>query len=175
MSLAAAMLLAGAMSPAAAQDIHGLSGPRRRDGALVARVPHATTDLTHSHRFSITVLRVVRTSTECVYTERDLVIVEARLENLSRRPFLGRVEHFVLVSQAGAELAGSDAIEPVCGLGDPTTSYFGDLDPPIPPRGRRTIRMLFAVPRGATLLRLDYHHDDFPARFALPRIEVRGP
>jgi hypothetical protein len=163
-------VLVGTGVPTLAQD--GVTGARRRDGVLAAGVAHATTDLTHSQRFSIMVRRAMR-SPSCDGGD-DLVVVVATLTNLSAQPFTGRVEHFVLVWRDWrAFLDGSDTIEPVCGLGEPTTSYFGDIEPPIAPHRSRTVRMLFHAPSSATLVRLDYHDDDHPQPFALPRIETR--
>lgn len=161
--------------PASAQAVYGFTGPRNSDGLLSAGVAHATTDLTHGHRFAVRVERVERFAGSTlpagcsVAPGLDAVIVHVLLTNLERRPFRGIVEHFVLAWEYAGRPGGGDAQDVACALADRPASYLGELEPPIAPRGRRRVRLFYAVPTGARLVRLDYTNDDFPARFAVPQ------
>jgi len=169
----AIVLILLAPAALAAQDA-GFTGRRDANGLLVAGVPHVTRDVTHGHVFSITVRRVQRVPRASlpvgcpVEDGLEAVIVHIVLANREARPFAGIVEHFVLVWRAanGGE-DGVDAEDVTCPVADSAVTALGELTPPIPPGGRRRVRLFFPTPVGAHLLRLDYHDDDFPAVFAV--------
>lgn len=172
--LLAVGVLLGDTGRASAQEIFAFTGPRRRDGLLAAGAPHRSNDLTNRHRFAI-LLRRLETRPRAslpapcdLAPDYDAVVVHMTITNRQATPFAGVVELFVLVWRLDGREDGADSSPPTCGLGDPISAYHGDLDPPILAGAPRNVRMLFAVPHGAQLVRLDYHNDDWPARFAVP-------
>jgi hypothetical protein len=172
LALACTCVVVSAMSSAQTKDAASWL-----DGARAPRAFHSVYVDDERSSLSLMVRRVVvlRGTSEApgcdVATGRDPVVVHFTVASHGPAAYAGALALLVLAYETGGALEGVDEIPAQCGLGG---RGLEDFEPPITPGARRRLQALFLVPNGARLIRLDYHDDDFPRRFALPPAVTRA-